>query len=155
MLRLGFFILLSILSVFSCEAQERIRLLSGKVIQDAKLHSVKDHSIIYQRRMTLHELKKEKIDVVETDTSLIRFSQEGEMIVEYKQADDSTAVEDVSVATEPLGDSIALDDGLEMPNASVLNKLFSGVIGAIKGIVIFYVAVGAALLVVLILYSPM
>jgi len=109
MIRITFFVWFTIMSILSCSAQERIRLVSGKVINDAKLFSEHDQHITYERRMSLHDLEKGEIEFIETDSSMIKFDKKGQMIVVSKRPTGSASIETLEVIEQPSLDSIVVD----------------------------------------------
>ena len=76
--------ILMLLTSVHAHAQHKIKLKSGKVIKEARLFREAPMSITYERRYSLHDLEKSKIEYIETDSSFIRFDQNGRRMTQWK-----------------------------------------------------------------------
>lgn len=71
---------LIMMSILSCQAQERIRLTSGRTIKDARLYKEHERHITYERRNSIHDLPKAQLEYIETDTSYFQLNDRNELV---------------------------------------------------------------------------
>lgn len=78
-------------------SQNRIVLKTGKTIKEARLF--KEHAlyITYERRYSLHDLDKKKIEYIESDSAIIKYLEDGTAYVRYKYARPQSQVPSQSI----------------------------------------------------------
>jgi hypothetical protein len=76
LLFLGFILML----VLPCIGQGRVRLKNGNVIAEMKLLEEHHGHITYTHKGSVHDVYKEKIEFIETDSTIIRFDENGQRV---------------------------------------------------------------------------